>query len=76
MRETLNPPSSPLRDIDGEKETPRKVVGYEDVKDPVKLKRLITARERTKVTLEQKAAWVGLERSRAVEGEVDGAKAD
>lgn len=67
MRDTLNPPSSPLRTVDGdEAPTPAKV-SYEAVTDSAKLRRLVTAREKTRTSLEQKAAWVGLERSKAAE---------
>lgn len=70
MRETLKPPGSPLQSVasqiadeDGDPGTTPKPSPYDAVMDPVKLRRLVTAREKTKASLEQRVAWVGMEQS-------------
>lgn len=65
MRGTINPPSSPLRAIgaDGESSASDKPSPYDAVTDPAKLRRLVTAREKTRAALEAKAAWSGMEQS-------------
>ena len=69
MRDTINPPDSPLRGIDGTSSSqPMGDKGkYEDVEDVGKLERLVKAKERTKASLEDKIGWVGLEQARAEE---------
>lgn len=69
MRNTLNPPGSPLQVVDAAdtpEDTP-KPSPYDDVTDVNKLKRLVGAREKTKASLTQRVAWIGMEQSKAEE---------
>jgi hypothetical protein len=69
MRDTLNPPDSPLRGI-GDDEVTQPVVEkgkYDDVDDITKLERLVKAREKTRSNLEDKVGWIGMEQARAEE---------
>jgi hypothetical protein len=70
MRDTINPPDSPLRGIDGVIDitnTNTEQSKYDDIHDVGKLERLVKAREKTRATLEDKIGWVGLEQARAAE---------
>ena len=72
LRETINPPASPLREVTStESATPAsKVNKYDEISDAAKLGRLVTAREKTKQSLESKAGWAAMYQSRA-EDEAD-----
>jgi len=65
LRQSLHPPSSPLRSINGREHEEAKVSPYEKVEDIGKLERLVKAREKTRVSLEGKVGWIGLEQARA-----------
>jgi hypothetical protein len=78
MRNTLNPPGSPLQVVDTGlpmssqsqsvgSGTPQgaKENKYEDITDVIKLERLIKAKEKTRAALEQKVGWVAMEQARA-----------
>jgi hypothetical protein len=69
LRNTINPPDSPLRDINAASTDtpPAKTYStkYDVITDAVKLGRLVTAREKTKQALESKAGWAAMEQSKA-----------
>lgn len=76
MRNTLNPPGSPLQSVDATSTPPSQTNGngvpkekgkYEDITDVARLERLIKAKEKTKASLVQKVAWVAMEQNRAEE---------
>ncbi|KAK4683883.1 hypothetical protein P7C73_g6333, partial [Tremellales sp. Uapishka_1] len=69
LRDTINPPGSPLLSVDpgtdaNEPKQTQKGL-YDEVEDIPKLERLVKARERTKALLESKVGWIGLEQNRA-----------
>lgn len=78
MRNTLNPPGSPLRAVDdGDAHTtfPHSPVPptpssrtrgkYDGIEDKARLERLIKAKEKTKSSLEGKAGWMAMNQAKA-----------
>ena len=65
LRSTLNPPGSPLLSIDGPVALgPQEGTGkYDGIDDVQKLERLVKAREKTKISLEGKVGWAGMEQA-------------
>lgn len=58
-----------MKSIDGpgEEEQKEKRGNYDDIGDVGKLERLVRAKEKTKVSLEGRVGWVGMEQARAEE---------
>jgi hypothetical protein len=57
LRETINPPASPSREVSSSGPASpalRNAIKYDEINDPAKLGRLVTAREKTKQSLESK----------------------
>lgn len=44
---------------------------YEEITDPTRLERLIKAKEKTRLALEQKVGWVAMEKARAEQTDAD-----
>jgi hypothetical protein len=69
LRSTINPPASPLRELDSTDtptpSTTTKSTKYDDITDAAKLSRLVKAKEKTKQLLESKAGWAGMNQSKA-----------
>ena len=59
LRQSINPEATPTKSS----ETPGKGK-YDDITDPVKLERLVMAREKTKTALEGRVGWATIEKAR------------
>lgn len=82
LRNTLNPPGSPLQSIDTSSQpnpTSSATKGgkgkYEMIDDKARLERLVRAKEKTKESLEGRAGWVGMDQARAEDRALEGAAA-
>ena len=66
LRQTINPVrSSPSKDTDGTERETNKGGKYDQLEDVGKLERLVKAKEKTKLSLEGRVGWAGLEEARA-----------
>jgi len=79
LRNTINPPASPLRELDSTEtptpSIPTKSTKYDDITDAARLTRLVKAKEKTKQLLENKAGWAGMNQSKAEDQAAEAAQA-
>jgi hypothetical protein len=76
LRNTINPPGSPLREIGDTTDpiTPATfTTKYDDITDAARLGRLVKAKEKTKQSLESKAGWAALDQSKAEDAAAEAA---
>jgi len=72
LRDTINPPTSPLREVDSTGRASPAAMSvtsttYDGIDDAAKLGRLVKAKEKTKLLLESKAGWAAMAQSNAMD---------